>query len=135
MATSKVTVYFPCPMERVWHTVTDLTHTAWRSDLAKVEMIDETHFVEYTKNGYVTTFTIIDCKAPRFWAFTMENDNMYGSWEGTFESTNNGTRLTCKEVVTAKRWWMRPFVLGYLKRQQQRYLDDLQKELLQPETS
>ena len=27
MAVSKVTVHFPCPVERVWHTVTDLTHT------------------------------------------------------------------------------------------------------------
>ena len=35
MAVSKVTVHFPCPVERVWHTVTDLTHTAWRSDLAR----------------------------------------------------------------------------------------------------
>ena len=25
MATSKVTVQFPCPLERVWQTVTDLT--------------------------------------------------------------------------------------------------------------
>lgn len=34
MATSKVTVNFSCPVEQVWQTITDLTNTAWRSDLA-----------------------------------------------------------------------------------------------------
>ena len=57
MATSKGKAHFPCPVERVWQTVTDLAHTS-------------------------------------------------------------------------KRWWMRPFVPGYLKRQQKRYLEDLRKKLL-----
>lgn len=130
MATSKVTVRFPCPVEQVWQTVTDLAHTAWRSDLAWVEVLDETHFVEYTKSGYATNFTVTDCKALRHWAFTMENGNMSGSWEGIFEAAEGGTRLTCTETVNAKRWWMRPVVPGYLKRQQKLYLDDLQRELL-----
>ena len=130
MATSKVTVHFPCPVEQVWHTVTDLAHTAWRSDLARVEVLDETHFVEHTKSGYATDFTVTACEPPRFWAFTMENSNMSGSWEGIFEATEGGTRLTCTETVAGKHWWMRPFVPGYLKRQQKLYLDDLRKELL-----
>lgn len=130
MATSKVTVHFPCPVEQVWDTVTDLIHTAWRSDLARVEVLDEAHFVEHTKSGYTTSFTVTACEPPRFWAFTMENGNMSGSWEGIFEAAEGGTRLTCTETVAAKRWWMRPLVSGYLKRQQQLYLDDLRKKLL-----
>ena len=62
--------------------MTDLAHTTWRSDLARVEVLDETHFVEHTKSGYATSFTVTDCKALRRWAFTMENGNMSGSWEG-----------------------------------------------------
>ena len=130
MATSKGKVHFPCPVERVWQTVTDLAHTGWRSDLARVEVLDETHFVEYTKSGYATHFTIMACEPPRLWAFTMENGNMTGSWEGVFEAVEGGTRLHCTETVNAKHWWMRPFVPGYLKRQQKLYLDDLRKKLL-----
>ena len=129
MATSKGKVHFPCPVERVWQTVTDLAHTGWRSDLARVEVLDETHFVEYTKSGYATHFTIMACEPPRLWAFTMENGNMSGSWEGIFETAEDGTRLHCTETVNAKRWWMRPFVPGYLRRQQRLYLDDLRREL------
>ena len=131
MATSKVTVYFPCPVEQLWQTVSDLTHTAWRSDLAKVEVLDESHFVEHSKSGYATGFTVTSCEPLRFWAFTMENSNMSGSWEGIFQEAEGGARLTCTEIVNAKRWWMRPFVPGYLKRQQRRYLDDLRWELTQ----
>ena len=131
MATSKVTVHFPCPVERVWQVVTDLSNTAWRSDLARVEVLDKTHFVEHTQSGYATSFTVTACEPPHFWAFTIENDNMTGAWEGIFEAEEGGTRLTCTETVNAKRWWMRPFVPGYLKRQQKLYLDDLRRTLAQ----
>ena len=130
MATFKVTVHFACPVEQVWHTVTNLTYTAWRSDLARVEVLDESRFVEHTKSGYATDFTVTACEPLCFWAFTMDNGNMSGSWEGTFESEEGGTRLTCTETVVAKHWWMRPFVSGYLKRHQKLYLTDLRKELL-----
>ena len=130
MATSKVTVHFPCPVERVWQVVTDLTHTAWRSDLDGVEVLDGTHFIEHSKSGYAMGFAVTACEPSRFWAFTMENGNMSGAWEGIFEAAEGGTRLHCTETVTAKHWWMRPLVPSYLKRQQKRYLDDLRKELL-----
>ena len=129
MAVSKVTRSFPCTVEQLWQIVTDLSHTDWRSDLARVEVLDETRFVEHTKSGYTTNFVVTACEPIRFWAFTMENGNMSGSWEGIFETAENGTRLHCTETVSAKRWWMRPFVSGYLKRQQKLYMDDLLREV------
>lgn len=47
MAVSKATAFYPCSVERVWHTMTDLTNTAWRSDLTGVEILDDAHFVEH----------------------------------------------------------------------------------------
>lgn len=129
MATSRMTVHFPRPVDRVWQTVTDLAHTAWRSDLKWVEVLDEAHFVEHTKSGYATNFTVTACEPLRRWVFTMENGNMSGFWEGIFEAAEGGTRLHCTETVNAKHWWMRPFVPGYLRRQQRLYLDDLRREL------
>ena len=129
MPTSRATVQFPCPVERVWQVSTNLSHTAWRSDLKRLEILDESRFVEHTKSGCATEFTVTACEPLRRWVFTMENGNMSGSWEGIFEAAEGGTRLTCTETVTAKHWWMRPFVPGYLKRQQKLYLDDLRREL------
>jgi len=129
MPTSKVTVHFSCPVERMWRVVTDLSNTAWRSDLKRVEVLDEIHFVEHAKSGYATNFTVTAYEPLRRWAFTMENGNMSGSWEGIFEMAEDGTKLHCTEIVNAKHWWMRPFVPGYLRRQQRLYLDDLRREL------
>ena len=124
-----MTVRFPCPVERVWQAVTDFSHTAWRSDLKQVEVLDEAHFVEHTKSGYATHFTVTAWEPLRRWAFTMENGNMSGSWEGRFEAVESGSQLICVETVNGKRWWMRPFVPSYLKRQQKLYMDDLLREV------
>lgn len=129
MLTSKVTVRFPCPVERVWEVMTDRTNTAWRSHLARVEVLDETHFVEYTKRGYATDFTVTACDPLCRWTFTMENGNMSRAWEGIFAATEGGAQLTCTETVHGKRWWMGPFVSGYLRRQQRWYLENLGREL------
>ena len=129
MAISQATVEFSCPLETLWHTVTDLEHTAWRSDLARVEIQGEGRFVEHSRSGYATSFTVTACNPLCFWAFTMENSNMSGSWEGHFEKTAGGSRLACIETVNARHWWMRPFVPGYLKWQQKLYLDDLRRIL------
>lgn len=87
--------------------------------------------VKVAADGYAIKFIVTACEPFGLWAFTMENGNLSGSWKGVFEAVaDGGTRLHCTETVNAKRWWMRPFVPGYLKRQQKRYLDDLRKELL-----
>ena len=136
MAAARASVFFPCPAEQVFSAVTDLSQTGWRSDLAGVEVLDEARFVERTKSGYATHFVITACAPPRLWALRMENGNLFGSWCGRFAPERGGTRLDCVERTQAKRWWMRPFVLWYLRRQQRRYLEDLRERLseMQPKS-
>lgn len=129
MVISRMTWEFSYPIQQVWDVVTNLKDTSWRSDLARVEVLSKTTFVEYTKSGFATTFTVTACEKTTFWAFRMENENVSGHWEGRFASTKAGTQVTFVESVTAKRWWMRPLVPGYLKRQQKAYLADLAKKL------
>lgn len=62
MPTSQVTVCFDCPLEGVWNVVTNFAHAAWHSDLAGVEILDEVHFAERTKSGYVTNFFVTVCQ-------------------------------------------------------------------------
>lgn len=129
MTTLQMNSFFPCSIEQLWATVTNLEDTAWRSDLDHVACLSESHFVEHTKTGYATSFTVTTQEPLRRWAFTMENDNMSGHWEGEFKAVEGGSQLSFTETVTAKHWWMRPFVPGYLKRQQNLYLKDLRKKL------
>ncbi len=58
MIKSNIKKEFNCDMEKIWNIITDNYNYAWRSDISKIEVIDDKHFIEYTKNGYSTYFTI-----------------------------------------------------------------------------
>ena len=129
MAVSNIKAVFPNDIQTVWDTVTSLKNYAWRSDLSKIEILSETQFVEYTKEGYATTFTITAVEPCKRWEFDMENDNMKGHWSGVFTQNCGHTEIDFTEDVTAKKVFMRPFVKAFLKKQQTQYIVDLKKAL------
>ncbi|MDD3368542.1 MAG: SRPBCC family protein [Lachnospiraceae bacterium] len=131
MAISNMKAEFQSSIEEVWKTVTSLENYSWRSDLSKIEVLSETQFVEYTKEGYATTFTITDTDPYKRWEFDMENDNMKGHWTGIFTQKDDGVEIDFTEDVTAKKAIMKPFVKMYLKKQQAAYAADLGKALEQ----
>lgn len=129
MAVSNRKADFQSDIQRVWEVVTSLKNYSWRSDLSKIEIINENQFSEYTRNGYPTTFTITRTEPYKRWEFEMENSNMKGHWTGIFTEKDGGTELDFTEEVTAKKFLMKPFVKLYLKKQQELYVSDLRKAL------
>lgn len=129
MAVSNIKATFQSNIQQTWETVTSLEEYAWRSDLSKIEIVDENCFIEYTKEGYATTFTITAKEPYKRWEFDMENDNMKGHWIGIFTQKGEETEIEFTEDVTAKKVLMKPFVKAYLKKQQAQYVSDLQKAL------
>lgn len=116
MATSNIKAQFPCDVKKVWDTVTSLDQYEWRSDLSKIEIINEKQFVEYTKDGFATTFTITVSEPCKRWEFDMENSNMKGHWIGIFSEKDGQTEIDFTEDVTAKKFVLKPFVKGFLKK-------------------
>ncbi|OUQ13759.1 polyketide cyclase [Massilimicrobiota sp. An142] len=117
-------------IHKVWETVLAVDkYTQWRSDLSKTEVINEEQFIEYTKNGYPTTFTITVVEPHKRWEFDMENSNMKGYWIGIFTSIDDKTEIDFTEQVTAKKFYMKPFVKSYLKKQQTQFVMDLKRIL------
>ena len=129
MAVSNIKAVFQSDVQKVWEVVTSLKNYSWRSDLSKIEIVNENQFIEYTKEGYATTFTITSTELYKRWEFDMENDNMKGHWTGVFTQKDGQTEIDFTENVTAKKVFMRPFVKIYLKKQQALYVSDLQKAL------
>ena len=130
MAVSNIKVAFPCDIKKVWETVTSLENYAWRGDLSKIEIINHKQFVEFTKEGYATTFTVTVMIPYQRYEFDMENDNIKGHWIGVFTQKGEQTEIDFTEDVTAKKLFMKPFVKAYLKKQQTQYISDLKKALL-----
>lgn len=129
MAVSSIKAAFPCDVKIVWETVTSLNKYTWRSDLCKIEILNEKQFVEYTKEGFATTFTVTAREPYQRWEFDMDNDNIKGHWAGVFTQKDGQTEIEFSEDVTAKRLLMKPFVKVYLKKQQSQYISDLKKAL------
>ena len=130
MATSNIKALIPSELRQVWDFVLDIeNYTAWRSDLSKTEVISDKQFIEYTKNGYPTTFTITIMEPYRRWEFDMENSNMRGHWTGVFTAKGDKTEIDFTEFVEAKKLLMKPFVKSYLKKQQAQFVADIRKAL------
>ena len=130
MAVSNIKVDFPCDIKKVWETVTSLENYAWRGDLSKIEIVNDRQFVEFTKEGYATTFTVTVMIPYQRYEFDMENDNIKGHWIGVFTQKGEQTEIDFTEDVTAKKLFMKPFIKSYLKKQQSQYISDLKKALL-----
>ncbi len=131
MAVSKITAVFTVNIQKVWNVVTSLENYQWRSDLSRIEAINEKQFVEYTKEGFPTTFTVTAAEMYKRWEFDMENSNMYGHWSGAFCETDGKSEIVFAEDATAKKLFMKPFVKLFLKKQQNQYIADLKKALQQ----
>ena len=129
MAVLNIKATFQCNIQKTWETVTSLKEYAWRSDLSRIEIVDENRFIEYTKEGYATNFTVTAKEPYKRWEFDMENDNMKGHWTGVFTQKGEETEIDFTEDVTAKKIIIKLFVKVYLRRQQAQYISDLQKVL------
>lgn len=130
MIETKKTYKLNSTAEKVWEVVTDLENWKWRSDLGALEILETgKRFIEYTKEGFPTTFAVTACEKPYRYEFTMENANLSGTWKGVFRPVSGGCEAEFTEQVTVKKWFMKPFAGGYLKKQQEQYFQDLKAAL------
>ena len=128
MAVSNIKALIPGELQKVWELVLDIeNYGAWRSDLSKTEVISDKQFIEYTKDGCPTTFTVTVVDPYRRWEFDMENSNMKGHWIGIFTARGDKTEIDFTEQVEAKKLLMKPFVKSYLKKQQIQFVADIMK--------
>ena len=130
MAISNMKALIPGELHLVWDFILDVeNYTAWRSDLSKTEVISDKQFIEYTKDGCPTTFTVTFVDPYRRWEFDMENDRMKGHWIGVFADKGNKTEIDFTERVEAKKWLLKPFVKAYLRKQQTQFVADIREAL------
>lgn len=130
MAVSNIKAMISSDIRKVWETVLAVDkYSTWRSDLSKTETVDEKKFIEYTKEGYATIFTVTVAEPYKRWEFDMENSNMKGHWTGIFTAKGNETEIDFTEDVTVKKFFMKPFIKSYLKKQQAQFIMDLKKSL------
>lgn len=129
MAFSNIKAVLQSDIQTVWNVVTSVESYTWRSDLSKTEILSEKQFVEYTKDGFATFFTITVTEPYKRWEFDMENENMKGHWTGIFTQKGEQTEIDFSEEIIPKKFFMKPFIKSYMKKQQTKFIEDLKKAL------
>lgn len=130
MIKSNIKKQFSCDKNRLWDIITDNAYYAWRSDLSKIEVIDNTHFIEYTKNNFPTYFTVTSKEKLKVYKFDLKNANLKGTWSGIFQELPNGNiEIDFTEEIELNNAAMKLLAKLYLKSRQKRYIRDLEREL------
>lgn len=130
MISESISAEFCCNIKYVWQTVTSLTEYSWRSEVKNIVVSpDKRRFEEYTKDGFVTRFKITKFKPYDSYEFEIENDNLTGYWRGKFIFRNGCTFVNFTEEVSAKKFYIKPFLRMYVKSRQKIYIADLKRAL------
>ena len=122
MTSSNIKAMIQCDSYKVWETVLAVEHYhTWRSDVSKTELIDEKQFIEYSPNGYSTTFTVTVVEQYKRWELNVRNSHTKGHWTLVFASKGSETEIDFTASVTAEKLSIRPigksvFEQTYLKK-------------------
>lgn len=130
MATATIKKILNSDIQSVWETVLCVKrYSRWRSDLSKTQVIHDGRFIEYTKDGFATHFTVTKTEPYRRWEFDLENSRIRGHWTDLFTAQGTRTQIEFTECVTAKNSLMKLVLKPYLKKQQAQFVQDLKREL------
>ncbi|MFY8162508.1 MAG: SRPBCC family protein [Candidatus Kapaibacteriota bacterium] len=104
------------PPEIVFQVVTDFANqTSWRDDVKEIKEIDGKTWTEVPKKGTPITFRIKRKVVNQL--FEMEiiyPKSFKGYWIGTFEKTENGTKVIFKEVAIIENPFFRVLSLIFV---------------------
>ena len=104
MTTSNIKDIINSDIHKVWEIVTAVDkYSLWRSDLSRTEIIDDSRFIEYTKEGYGTTFSVTVIEPYKRWEFDMENSNMKGHLQtATFRGQQGRISRPVKAILSGR---------------------------------
>jgi hypothetical protein len=130
---STATEIINAKIEDVWNVVTDNENWQWRSDLERVEVLNNgNEFIEYGKQGSKIHFTITKKEKYKIYEFTMDSKYFNGQWRGDFIKLPEGkTKISFTESLTYNNLFFKIFSLLFinLKTFQDAYMRDLKKKL------
>ncbi|WP_157143441.1 polyketide cyclase / dehydrase and lipid transferase [Brachyspira pilosicoli] len=130
MIKSNINKIINCNIKDVFNRVSDFQNYHWRNDIIKVEILSDTNFIEYSKDGYKTFFEITlleNCKSIKL---NLENENIKGYFIGNFKCIDNDkTLIDFTKYIEIKNFLkkiiMMPFIKPYINKQQNQYVNDL----------
>jgi len=117
--------------ERVWQRVAGDRTQPWRTDLARVEVVDARHWTEFPRHGPPLRFASVVERAPEHFEVRFEGGGVVGRWEGRLEEASGTTSLRCVEEIEIDNPFFRVLarLFGGPERAMRVYLDQLERSL------
>lgn len=130
--TSVLTVNLKSPSHIVFEVMCNNEDFSWRSDLKRIDILNEKEFIEIYPNDNQTTFKITKIEPDTYYSFDLKNKIFEGYWTGELSPTStNGTKLTLTEHIHVYNPIIRIFASMFmnLKKMQETYVHDLKVKL------
>lgn len=116
-------------IKNICEIVTDNERFYWRSDISEIRIIELKHtFIEISKSGIQTVFSITVMQPYHLYEFDMENKYLRGHWIGRFyEISEQETKIAFMEILKFKNPIIMIFSYMFmnLKAMQEKYISDL----------
>lgn len=123
-------VILSADIERVWELLTSYDkYPLWRSDLKMVDVVGDKYFMETSTDNKRLMFYIIKSEPCSLLTIDFKNDILSGSWTGRLRKDNEKTVIDITEELYTKKLLLRPFIKGYLKKQQAVFIEDMKRAL------
>lgn len=125
MIKANIKITIDVPIDKVYNKVIDFANQNWRSDLKHTEILSDSSFIEYAKDGNKTKFEIVSAKPNNMLQLKFANNYISGVWIGLFYGTGSKTTIDFTERIKCRKWWLRPAVGRKLRSMQRQYVLDL----------
>lgn len=119
------------PLALIWEIMTNNQDATWRSDLDHIEIIDDTHFIEHSKQGAQIAFTITEKDPLKRYCFAMSHPSWNGRWSGTFSVEHGRSVVILREELQMHHPFAQLIANLFmpLQKMQKQYSIDLQRKI------
>lgn len=104
------------PPDKVWQVLTDKKrYTEWQTQLERVEITDEQHWIEYPKDApEPLSFQLEKDSRPASMEFSYSMGNaIHGHWKGEMTPAANGVRLRTTDSYKTNSWLMKLMMAAF----------------------
>lgn len=120
-------VYFKSDVEKVFNVITNMKDCSWRSDLSKVECIDDGKYIEYNRKNHPTKILVTEYLKNIQFEYDIQNEYYKGHWCGQFAPLKDGGCVMYLLFYFESVSFLGKFINVY--KFEKRYIEDLKKEL------
>lgn len=114
-------------VEKVFNVITNMKDCSWRSDLSKVECIDDGKYIEYNRKNHPTKILVTEYLKNIQFEYDIQNEYYKGHWCGQFAPLKDGGCVMYLLFYFESVSFLGKFI--NVDKFEKRYIEDLKKEL------